>query len=173
MARATKHERVELLNRHGAFQEINESPFAPVGHRVGDAERGVEHWTSALEASGAGGAPYLTAAQSWQAAGYVDPHGDGSATFRTMDIAGLDVLAHVMTNLEDRLPGEADRAWFRQPALVTRLLERGALGEKTGRGFYERRREAQRAVAVVHRLPVRRAAQAGALAGVRARDISQ
>jgi 3-hydroxyacyl-CoA dehydrogenase len=72
----------------------------------------------------------------------------GSATFRTMDIAGLDVLAHVMTNLEDRLPGEADRAWFRQPALVARLLERGALGEKTGRGFYERRRDAQGASAV-------------------------
>ena len=72
----------------------------------------------------------------------------GSATFRTMDIAGLDVLAHVMTNLEDRLPVEADRAWFRQPVLVTRLLERGALGEKTGRGFYERRRDAQGASAV-------------------------
>ncbi len=72
----------------------------------------------------------------------------GSATFRTMDIAGLDVLAHVMTNLEDRLPGDADRAWFRQPALVTRLLERGALGEKAGRGFYERRRDASGASAV-------------------------
>lgn len=72
----------------------------------------------------------------------------GSATFRTMDIAGLDVLAHVMKNLEDRLPDEADRAWFRQPSLVTRLLERGALGEKTGRGFYERRRDAQGASAV-------------------------
>ncbi len=72
----------------------------------------------------------------------------GSATFRTMDIAGLDVLAHVMKNLEDRLTDEADRAWFRQPALVTRLLERGALGEKTGRGFYERRRDAQGASAV-------------------------
>jgi 3-hydroxyacyl-CoA dehydrogenase len=72
----------------------------------------------------------------------------GSATFRTMDIAGLDVLAHVMKNLEDRLPGEADRAWFRQPALVTRLLERGALGEKSGRGFYERRRDANGASAV-------------------------
>jgi len=65
-----------------------------------------------------------------------------SATFRTMDIAGLDVLAHVMKNLEDRLSREADRAWFRQPALVTRLLELGALGEKAGRGFYERRRDA-------------------------------
>ena len=71
-----------------------------------------------------------------------------SATFRTMDIAGLDVLAHVMRNLEERLPGEADRAWFRQPALLTRLLERGSLGEKAGRGFYERRKGAAGASAV-------------------------
>lgn len=71
-----------------------------------------------------------------------------SATFRTMDIAGLDVLAHVMRNLEERLADEADRAWFRQPALLTRLLERGALGEKAGRGFYERRKDAAGASAV-------------------------
>ncbi|MBP7776528.1 MAG: enoyl-CoA hydratase/isomerase family protein [Acidobacteria bacterium] len=71
-----------------------------------------------------------------------------SATFRTMDIAGLDVLAHVMRNLEDRLSGDADRAWFRQPALLTRLLERGSLGEKAGRGFYERRKDAAGASAV-------------------------
>ncbi len=38
--------------------------------------------------------------------------GRPAATFRTMDIAGLDVLAHVMRNLEDRLSGDADRAWF-------------------------------------------------------------
>ncbi|MEZ5291400.1 MAG: 3-hydroxyacyl-CoA dehydrogenase NAD-binding domain-containing protein [Vicinamibacterales bacterium] len=63
-----------------------------------------------------------------------------SATFRTMDIAGLDVLAHVMRNLEERLDDAADRAWFRQPPLLARLLERGALGEKAGRGFYERRK---------------------------------
>jgi len=65
-----------------------------------------------------------------------------SATFRTMDIAGIDVVAHVLKNLEDRLPGAADRAWFARPPLVARLLERGALGEKSGRGFYERRKDA-------------------------------
>lgn len=72
----------------------------------------------------------------------------GSATFRTMDIAGLDVLAHVMRNLEERLADEADRRWFRQPAILTRLLERGALGEKAGRGFYERRKDPSGASAV-------------------------
>ncbi|MEW6322419.1 MAG: 3-hydroxyacyl-CoA dehydrogenase NAD-binding domain-containing protein [Acidobacteriota bacterium] len=64
----------------------------------------------------------------------------GSATFRTADIAGIDVLAHVMRNLNERLPDEADRAAFAVPPLVERMLERKMLGEKTGRGFYERRK---------------------------------
>ncbi len=66
----------------------------------------------------------------------------GSATFRTMDIAGIDVLAHVMRNLSERLPSEADRAAFATPPIVEALIARGALGEKTGKGFYERRKSA-------------------------------
>ncbi|MCA1583272.1 MAG: enoyl-CoA hydratase/isomerase family protein [Acidobacteria bacterium] len=66
----------------------------------------------------------------------------GSATFRTMDIAGLDVLTHVLANLHERLPDVADREAFATPALLEALVARGALGEKSGRGFYERRREA-------------------------------
>ncbi|MEZ5285987.1 MAG: 3-hydroxyacyl-CoA dehydrogenase family protein [Vicinamibacterales bacterium] len=64
----------------------------------------------------------------------------GSATFRTMDIAGVDVLAHVMRNLHERLGSEADRAAFAVPAFVDQMIARGQLGEKTGRGFYERRK---------------------------------
>ena len=71
-----------------------------------------------------------------------------SATFRTMDIAGLDVLGHVLRNLEDRLPSDEDRAWFRTPELLTRLLAAGALGEKAGRGFYERRKDASGASSI-------------------------
>src|SRR5687768_17457501 len=66
----------------------------------------------------------------------------GSATFRTMDIAGIDVLAHVLRNLNERLPNEADRAAFAVHPMVQKLIERGALGEKTGKGFYERRKSA-------------------------------
>ena len=66
----------------------------------------------------------------------------GSATFRTMDIAGIDVLAHVLRNLNERLPNERDRAAFAVHPIVERLIARGALGEKTGKGFYERRRSA-------------------------------
>ena len=66
----------------------------------------------------------------------------GSATFRTMDIAGIDVLAHVLRNLNERLPNESDRAAFAVQPLVEQLIKRGALGEKAGKGFYERRKNA-------------------------------
>jgi 3-hydroxyacyl-CoA dehydrogenase len=66
----------------------------------------------------------------------------GSATFRTMDIAGVDVLAHVMANLAERLPGAGDRATFAMPPLLNQMLERKLFGDKTGKGFYERRKTA-------------------------------
>jgi 3-hydroxyacyl-CoA dehydrogenase len=60
-----------------------------------------------------------------------------SATFRTMDIAGLDVLALVVRNLFDRLPaGERDA--FAVPPLLARMIEKGWVGEKAGQGFYQR-----------------------------------
>lgn len=64
----------------------------------------------------------------------------GSATFRTMDIAGVDVLAHVMRNLNERLAEERDRTAFVAPPFVEQMVARGQLGEKTGKGFYERRK---------------------------------
>lgn len=67
----------------------------------------------------------------------------GSATFRTMDIAGIDILAHVLRNLNQRLATESDRAAFAVPPLVEELIKRGQLGEKTGKGFYERRKNAK------------------------------
>jgi 3-hydroxyacyl-CoA dehydrogenase len=60
-----------------------------------------------------------------------------SATFRTIDIAGLDILAHVAKDLTTRLPDRA--AAFRFPSFVDEMLARGWIGEKAGRGFYERR----------------------------------
>jgi 3-hydroxyacyl-CoA dehydrogenase len=61
-----------------------------------------------------------------------------SATFRTMDIAGLDVLGHVLRNIVERLPDEARRAHFALPSIVQQLLDRGWTGEKAGQGFYKR-----------------------------------
>jgi 3-hydroxyacyl-CoA dehydrogenase len=61
-----------------------------------------------------------------------------SATFRTLDLAGIDILVHVIRNLHDRLPDEEVRARFVLPPFVEQMLARGLLGEKTGQGFYKR-----------------------------------
>ena len=61
-----------------------------------------------------------------------------SATFRTMDIAGLDILAHVVANMREKFGGDA----WDIPPFVTRMLETGAIGEKAGRGFYKREKQA-------------------------------
>lgn len=63
-----------------------------------------------------------------------------SATFRTIDISGLDVLAAVARNLADHLDNEDDRRAFLLPSFVTEMIARGWLGEKTGQGFYRRER---------------------------------
>ena len=62
-----------------------------------------------------------------------------SATFRTVDIAGLDILVHVADDLAARLP-HGRRSQFQFPPFVHEMLTRGWIGEKAGRGFYERRR---------------------------------
>ncbi|MGH9451873.1 MAG: 3-hydroxyacyl-CoA dehydrogenase/enoyl-CoA hydratase family protein [Terriglobia bacterium] len=61
-----------------------------------------------------------------------------SAMFRTLDIVGLDVMAHVVGNLYESLPGDDQREAFRIPDFMSRLIERNLLGEKTGQGFYKR-----------------------------------
>ena len=61
-----------------------------------------------------------------------------SATFRTLDIVGIDVLVHVVNNLEASLPHDERRDLFRIPDFITRMIERKLLGEKTGQGFYKK-----------------------------------
>jgi 3-hydroxyacyl-CoA dehydrogenase len=61
-----------------------------------------------------------------------------SATFRTTDIVGLDVLVHVIRNIYDNIPNDESREMWRVPAFVEEMLKRGWLGEKTGSGFYKR-----------------------------------
>jgi 3-hydroxyacyl-CoA dehydrogenase len=61
-----------------------------------------------------------------------------SATFRTIDIAGLDILTKVAADLSVRLPREEDRARFALPPFVSAMLERGLIGDKAGQGFYKK-----------------------------------
>ncbi len=62
-----------------------------------------------------------------------------SATFRTVDIAGLDILVHVANDLVARLP-QGRGAEFQFPPFVQEMLARGWIGEKAGRGFYLRKK---------------------------------
>jgi 3-hydroxyacyl-CoA dehydrogenase len=61
-----------------------------------------------------------------------------SATFRTTDIVGLDVLAHVVRNIYETAPTDESRERYKVPALVEEMIKRGRLGEKTGQGFYKK-----------------------------------
>jgi len=61
-----------------------------------------------------------------------------SGTFRTLDLAGIDILAHVVHNLYERLPDQAARSQFVLPPFVEKMVERKMIGEKSGQGFYKR-----------------------------------
>jgi len=61
-----------------------------------------------------------------------------SATFRTLDLAGLDIVGHVIRDLHQRLPDADARATFAVPAFVEQMLAKGLVGEKAGQGFYKR-----------------------------------
>ncbi len=61
-----------------------------------------------------------------------------SATFRTADIVGLDVLTNVVRNIYENAPEDESRELYRVPPLVEEMTRRGWLGEKSGRGFYQR-----------------------------------
>ncbi len=63
-----------------------------------------------------------------------------SGTFRTADVVGLDTMAHVIKTLQDTLSADTDPfyASFATPDDLSKLLAAGALGQKTGAGFYRR-----------------------------------
>jgi len=65
-----------------------------------------------------------------------------SAVFRTGDLVGLDTLAHVIKGLYDNCPNDPGREYFKLPAYVSAMLEKGTLGEKSGAGFYKKSRKA-------------------------------
>ncbi|MGB6103707.1 MAG: 3-hydroxyacyl-CoA dehydrogenase/enoyl-CoA hydratase family protein [Pusillimonas sp.] len=61
-----------------------------------------------------------------------------SGTFRTADVVGLDTLAHVIRTMQDQLPDDPFHAHFGVPPTLDALIEQGALGQKTGAGFYRK-----------------------------------
>jgi 3-hydroxyacyl-CoA dehydrogenase len=61
-----------------------------------------------------------------------------SATFRTVDIVGLDVLLHVVKNIYETVPHDESREIYKPPAFLEEMVRRGWLGDKTGQGFYKK-----------------------------------
>lgn len=66
-----------------------------------------------------------------------------SATFRTSDLVGLDVLAHVNENLYPAVPDDADRDVFLLPDVIEKMLENKFLGDKTKGGFFKKSTDAE------------------------------
>lgn len=63
-----------------------------------------------------------------------------SATFRTVDVVGLDTLAHVAKGLQQH-EGDEQNAVFALPDYVQTLLEENRLGAKAGSGFYKKAKD--------------------------------
>ncbi|HEY0819732.1 MAG TPA: 3-hydroxyacyl-CoA dehydrogenase family protein, partial [Rhizobacter sp.] len=61
-----------------------------------------------------------------------------SGTFRTADVVGLDTMAHVMKTMQDNLKDDPFYSAYATPKAVAALIEKGALGQKTGAGFYKK-----------------------------------
>ncbi len=61
-----------------------------------------------------------------------------SATYRTADVVGLDTMAHVIKTMADTLPDDPWHEYFAAPDWLKRLVEQGALGQKTKAGIYKK-----------------------------------
>ncbi|MGN1387467.1 MAG: 3-hydroxyacyl-CoA dehydrogenase/enoyl-CoA hydratase family protein [Bacillus sp. (in: firmicutes)] len=58
-----------------------------------------------------------------------------SATFRTLDVVGLDTFAHVAKNVYDQVEGE-EKTVFEVPGFMISMLQKGWYGSKSGQGFF-------------------------------------
>ncbi|MFO1334401.1 MAG: 3-hydroxyacyl-CoA dehydrogenase/enoyl-CoA hydratase family protein [Piscinibacter sp.] len=61
-----------------------------------------------------------------------------SGTFRTADVVGLDTMAHVIKTLQDNLADDPFFPSYGTPPVLAKLIEQGALGQKSGAGFYKK-----------------------------------
>jgi 3-hydroxyacyl-CoA dehydrogenase len=61
-----------------------------------------------------------------------------SATFRTVDVVGLDTLVHVANGLYEGCPNDEAHELFKLPDFINKMMENKWLGSKTGQGFYKK-----------------------------------
>ncbi len=60
-----------------------------------------------------------------------------TATFRLLDVVGIDIMAHVANNLYPAVPEDESREVLRSNDLLDRMVAAGKLGRKSGGGFYK------------------------------------
>lgn len=61
-----------------------------------------------------------------------------SATFRTVDVVGLDTLVHVAQGIYDNCPEDEAHSLFKLPDFIEKMVDQNKLGSKTGEGFYKK-----------------------------------
>jgi 3-hydroxyacyl-CoA dehydrogenase len=61
-----------------------------------------------------------------------------SATFRTVDVVGLDTLVHVANGIFENCPDDEEHKVFEIPGFINTMMENNWLGSKTGQGFYKK-----------------------------------
>ncbi len=61
-----------------------------------------------------------------------------SATFRTVDVVGLDTLVHVANGIREHCPHDEQQSLFELPDFIRTMSDNQWLGSKTGQGFYKK-----------------------------------
>jgi len=61
-----------------------------------------------------------------------------SATFRTVDVVGLDTLVHVANGIYQNCISDEAHSLFKLPSFIDKMMENKWLGSKTGQGFYKK-----------------------------------
>lgn len=61
-----------------------------------------------------------------------------SATFRTVDVVGLDTLVHVANGIKEHCTSDERHELFSLPGFIESMMEANRLGSKTGEGFYKK-----------------------------------
>ncbi|SDW77055.1 3-hydroxyacyl-CoA dehydrogenase [Marininema mesophilum] len=61
-----------------------------------------------------------------------------SATFRTLDLVGLDTFIHVYNNVRENVKDEEEKKTFEVPALLQEMVDNGWYGAKSGQGFFKK-----------------------------------
>ncbi|MGV6831585.1 MAG: 3-hydroxyacyl-CoA dehydrogenase NAD-binding domain-containing protein [bacterium] len=66
-----------------------------------------------------------------------------SATFRTVDVVGLDTLVHVANGIYENCPDDEAHELFKLPDFISSMMENKWLGNKTKQGFYKKTTNAE------------------------------